>query len=335
MAPSLSDHDRAPGVPDREPAEALAETLTRLRIQGAIFLHAQYTEGWAFRSVPSKDLGAILAPGAPRIVPFHVVASGTCWIEVEGHERHWANAGDVIVLPYSDRHRMGGTQDAVVVDASTLVPRPPWTKMPYIVHGDGGDQTRIVCGYITCDDPLFDPGLRALPPTLVVTPTGVAAEWVRASLDFALQQTELVGAEQVETPPMLVQLLLVEVLKLHLASAPAAERGFVRALRDPVVAAAMARIHAEPERKWTVGDLAAAASVSASVLDERFRTELGLPPIRYLTGWRMHLAQDLLSSTTLGVATIARRVGYESEEAFSRAFKRKHGVPPGRWRTRD
>lgn len=307
--------------------------MDRLRVGGAIFLHARYTEGWAFRTAPMRDLGALLAPGARRVLPFHVIAAGRCWFDVGG-DRHWAEAGDVVMMPYGDPHIMGGTQDAEIVEAAALVPPPPWERMPFIEHGEGGAMTHILCGYLTSDEPLFDPELRALPPIIVVRPEGVAASWVQATIEFAMQQTTLVDTDHAETPPQLIQLLLVEVLKLHLASAPAAETDFVRALHDPVVAPAMALIHRSPETKWTVADLAAAGSVSVSSLDERFRTVLGMPPIRYLTAWRMHLAQDLLTSTDLGVAAIARRVGYESEEAFSRAFKRKHEVAPSNWRVR-
>lgn len=331
VARSPVDHDRAAELPDQEPTDALGTALDGLQVGGAIFLRAHYTEAWAFRSVPNADMGALLAPEARRIVPFHLVDAGRCWIEV-GDERHWAEAGDVIVLPYGDRHRMGGTQDAVVVEVGGLVPQPPWTRMPFIEHGEGGELTHIVCGYITCEDPLFDPALRALPPVLVVRLEGAAAQWVRASVDYALQRTGLVDPGHAETPRELVRLLLLEVLRLHLASAPAADRGFVRALRDPVVAPAMAAIHRAPEEHWTVRELASASRVSPSLLDDRFRTVLGMPPIRYLTSWRMHVAQDLLATTHLGVAVIARRVGYESEEAFSRAFKRKHGVAPSVWR---
>ncbi|WP_240044253.1 AraC family transcriptional regulator [Nocardioides albidus] len=331
MARSPVDHDRAPEVPDQDPTDALGSALDDLQVGGAIFLRAHYSEGWAFRSVPNADMGALLAPEARRIVPFHVVDAGRCWIEVSD-ERYWAEAGDVIVLPYGDRHRMGGTQDAVVVDVGGLVPQPPWTRMPFIEHGQGGALTHIVCGYITCDDPLFDAELGALAPVIVVRPEGAAAQWVRASVDFALQRTGLVDDAHAETPAQLVRLLLIEVLRLHLASVPAADRGFVRALHDPVVAPAMAEIHRAPEVRWTVRTLAAASNVSPSLLDDRFRSVLGMPPIRYLTSWRMHRAQHLLSTTDLGVASIARRVGYESEEAFSRAFKRKHGVAPSRWR---
>jgi AraC-like DNA-binding protein len=191
----------------------------------------------------------------------------------------------------------------------------------------------VICGYLVSDDPLFDPRLRALPPVFVVRPpAGTARDFVRASIDYALQQTAQVAPDRIAAPTQIPQLLLVEVLKLHLANAPAAEHGWLRALRDPVLTPALARIHGDPARKWTVAELADGAHVSPSLLDERFRSVLAMPPIRYLTEWRMHLARTLLESSEIGVGGVARRVGYESEEAFSRAFKRAHGVAPSRWR---
>jgi len=335
VARSFADHDRDPGPPDRDPTAALSDALGRLSLQGAIFLHGRYSEDWAYRSVPGQDAAAMLAPGARQVLLFHVVAEGRCWVAVDGGERYWAAAGDVIVLPYGDTHEMGGTGPAEVVDIAGLMEPPPWDVMPFVEHGGGGEPTHVVCGYLTCQDPLFDPALAAFPPVFVVRPDETAAAWVRASFEYATGQITKVADDRFEAPTTIPRLLLQEVLKLHLSSAPAAERGFVRALSDPVVAPAMGLIHASPEQKWTVAELAARGNVSVSLLDERFRAVLGMPPIRYLTSWRMHVAQELLSGTDLGVATVARRVGYESEEAFSRAFKRKHGVPPGRWRTPD
>jgi AraC-like DNA-binding protein len=329
----LLGHDRAPAEVDQDPTQALGQAVERLRIGGALFLRARYTEGWASRTVPMKDLGRFLAPGAERVLAFHVVVSGRCWFDV-GNGRRWAEAGDVALFPYGQPHTMGGVEDAEVVDAGRLVAAPPWDQMPYIEHGEGGPETQVVCGYLTSDEPLFDPDLRALPPIIVVRPTGAAADWVRISFEYALQQTQLHDGARASTPPGLVRQLLVEVLKLHLASAPATETGFIKALHDPVLAPALAQIHADPGTKWTVSTLAEAANVSPSLLDERFRTVLAMPPIRYLTTWRMHVAQDMLSSSDLGVGAIAHQVGYESEEAFSRAFKRKHGLPPGAWRSR-
>ena len=312
----------------------LSDAFGHLRVRGAIFLTGLYTEPWAYESIPTEDLAAMLIPGADRVILFHVIASGRCWIATEGGEKHWASAGDVIVLPYGHGHRMGGSADTSVLAAaaSLLSAPPPWEQMPVIEYGEGGARTQVMCGYMLCDDPLFDPRMRALPPVFVVSPTGAASTWVQASIEYAMHQTALVGDDRFEVPPQIPQMLLIEVIKLHLGTAPASEQGFVTALRDPVVGPAMALIHDSPERKWTVADLAAAGNVSVSLLDERFREVLGVPPIRYLTGWRMHVAMDLLASTDLGVAAIAHRVGYESEEAFSRAFKRGHGESPSVWR---
>ncbi len=313
----------------------LSDAFAHLKVRGAIFLTGLYTEKWAYRSIPTEDLAAMLIPGEDRVILFHVVASGRCWIATEGGEKHWASAGDVIVLPYGDSHRMGGTEDTTVLAAATnlVAEPPPWERMPVIEYGEGGDPTQVMCGYMLCDDPLFDPRMNALPPVFVVSPSGAAQKWVQAGIEYAMHQTTLVGDDRFEVPPEIPQMLLTEVLKLHLASTPASEQGFVRALRDPVAGAAMALIHETPERKWTVADLAASRNVSVSLLDDRFREVLGVPPSRYLTGWRMHVAQDLLASTDLGVASIAHRVGYDSEEAFSRAFKRGHGVSPSAWRS--
>ena len=169
--------------------------------------------------------------------------------------------------------------------------------------------------------------MRALPPVFVVRlPRGPAAGWVKASLDYAM--TEAVPSSN-RSPNVvatrLPALVLIEVLRTHLASAPAAERGWMAALHDPVLAPALALLHQEPQRQWTVAELATAVATSRSVLDDRFRQLLGQSPIRYLTAWRMHLAKEQLATTELLVSVIAQRVGYDSEEAFSRAFKRQQG----------
>jgi AraC-like DNA-binding protein len=321
-----------------EPAplpSAFAEALERLRLEGAVFLRAEYREPWAYESLPGPDTAAILRPGTDRVVLFHVVASGTCWVQVRDEERHWAGEGDVIVLPYGDQHQMGGIGESESVPLMTILEAPPWSRMPLIRHGhDDGDVTDVVCGFLHSDDVLFDPHLRVFPSAFVVRPRGSAAEWVRANVDFALAQADAspLGPEAIST--RLPEMLLVEVLRQHLATAPAMDRGWLAALHDPVLSPALAALHAAPERKWTVAALAREVAVSRSALDERFRQVLGRSPIRYLTEWRMHVAEDLLTSTDLGVAAIARRVGYDAEEAFSRAFKRTHGAAPGLWRSR-
>jgi AraC-like DNA-binding protein len=312
-------------------ATALTTALDHLRLEGAIFLRGEYTEAWSYESPTGEMMAGVLRPGRDRLLYFHIIASGKCWVSVDGGEAHWAERGDVIVLPYGHQHRMGGTIDSECVSVLELLTPPPWTEFPVIRHGSGGERTDVICGYLDVDDPLFDPALAALPAIFVVRPTGAAAAWVASSLSYALEASEE-GQSNSQILTRLPALLLSEVLRLHLASAPAADHGWLAALRDPVLAPALAELHRQIDRKWTVADLATAANVSRSVLDERFREVLGRSPIRYLTDWRLHIAKDLLANTTLGVNVIAHRVGYDSEEAFSRAFKRAYGRAPAHWR---
>ena len=332
MVSTSADHDRVTGSPDPEPThqDLLQTSLERLRLEGAVFLRAEYREPWTYESMTGPVTANMLRPGTDRVVLFHVVASGSCWVSVADGAKHWATAGDVIVLPYGDQHRMGGLEDAEVVPISTFMPATPWAQMPVLRYGRDGSETDVVCGYLHSRDPLFDPALRALPPVFVVSPTGPAAQWVRANVEYALEQT---SAGALGIPTRLPEVLLVEVLRLHLASAPAVHQGWAAALRDPVLAPALAAMHRRPERKWTVELLARESLVSRSQLDTRFREVLGRSPIRYLTEWRMHVAQDLLATTDLGVVAVAHHVGYESEEAFSRAFKRSRGDAPSVWRS--
>src|SRR6476620_7300636 len=185
---SPAGHDRATGATDRAPKtpvdasvpDPFDAALERLRLEGAIFLRAEYRVPWAYESMTGADTAAILRPGTDLFILFHVVSSGTCWVQVEGQEKHWAGAGDVIVLPYGDQHRMGGVEDGIPVSIGTFLPAPPWLSMPVLRHGVDGAQTDVVCGYLLGNDPLFDPELRAFPPVFVVRPqAGPVADWVR------------------------------------------------------------------------------------------------------------------------------------------------------------
>lgn len=315
---------------------AFSTALERLRLEGAIFLRAEYRDPWSYISLSGRQTANLLRPGTERVVLFHLIATGTAWVEVAGEARHWASAGDVIVLPYGDQHRMGGVAEATSVPLHTIMEGPPWDRMPVIRHGGtGGELTNIVCGFLHSEDVLFEPSLRVFPPAFVVRPRDEAtAGWVRTNIEYALARADTSPLGPDAVPTRLPELLLVEVLRQHLASAPALDHGWLPALHDPVLRPALAAMHGAPQQRWTVDSLARQAAVSRSALDARFRQVLGLSPIRYLTEWRMHLARHLLASTDLGVAVVARRVGYDAEEAFSRAFKRDRGIAPTQWRSR-
>jgi len=313
------------------PVESLNDALERIRLEGAIFMRCEFTERWALSDLGGPAFAAMMHPGAERLVLFHVVASGRCWVSAKGGERIWASAGEVIVLPYGDQFVVGGEEPVEPTSAMTVVPPPPWNGMPTLRYGGGGSQTDIVCGCLYSEDPLFAPDLRAFPSAFVVPATdGPARSWFEASISYALEQAPGGGGIRRTKLP---EMLIIEVLRLYLSTAPGADRGWLAAVRDPVLAPAMKAIHGQPGRRWTVEDLARTTAVSRSSLDARFREVLGLSPIRYVNEWRMRVAQDLLATTEMTVAAIARRIEYESEEAFSRAFKQANGQSPSVWRT--
>jgi AraC-like DNA-binding protein len=280
------------------------------------------------------ELAGALPHRDGSLVMFHIIAEGRCWASIDGGPRRELSAGDVVVMPYGDANVWGSVEAADPVSITTLLPPPPWLTMPRIDYGGDGPTTRVVCGYLWGDAVLFDPVLRALPSMFVVRPPdGPAAAWVAASIEYALRADGTPGDTSSWTHHRLPELLFTEVLRLYLEKGADAElTGWLAALRDPLVGQALALMHADPAHDWTVPELANAVASSRTVLVDRFRELLGQPPIRYLTGWRMDLASGLLRATNLGVAEIAERVGYDSEAAFSRAFKRAFGQAPAHWR---
>src|SRR6266542_3401000 len=178
----------------KEPAgaavEPLNEALERLRLEGAIYLRAEYTERWALADQGGQFFAAMMHPGAERLTLFHVVASGRCWVARADGERYWATAGEVIVLPYGDEFLMGGVEPVEPVSILSVVAPPPWTELPVVRHGEGGPRTDVVCGFLYSEDPLFDPALNVFPTAFVVQPSpGPARTWFDASIDYAIEES--------------------------------------------------------------------------------------------------------------------------------------------------
>jgi AraC-like DNA-binding protein len=332
---------RLTGTPDidpdpgrRDPFEIVPHVLDLVRLNGAIFFRSDFRAPWAYTSPPTSELAGVLPPGAGSLVMFHIVVDGHCWVEMENGARRDLSKGDVVVMPYGDAHAWGSFDDAEPVPIATLLPPTPWTELPYLEYGGDGPETRVVCGYLRGDAVLFDPVLRALPSLFVVRPTGPAATWVTASVEFALTGRTPPHEIGQRTDQRLAESLFIEVLRLYLEEHADAElTGWLAALRDPLVGQALSRLHADPAHDWTVAELARDAAVSRTVLVDAFVKLLGRPPIRYLTEWRLNLASGLLRSSRAGVAEIAAAIGYTSEEAFSRAFKRAFGKAPAHWRS--
>ena len=314
----------------RDPFAIVPQVLDLVRLNGAIFFRSQFRSPWSYTSPPVLELAGALPHAPGSLVLFHIVAEGQCWIALQDGARRYLSGGDVVVMPYADAYASGSEEDANPVSITALLPPPPWIEFPQIDYGGDGENTRMVCGYLRGDAVLFDPVLRALPPLFVVRPTGPAAAWVTASVEYAMQATQLAPSGMNQRLP---ELLFTEVLGIYLKESGDLElTGWLAALRDPVVGPALSVLHTRPAHDWTVTELAHTVATSKTVLIDRFNLLLGRPPIRYLTEWRLNLASGLLRTTESGITEIAGRVGYTSEEAFSRAFKRALGQSPAYWR---
>lgn len=328
--PHRNYHAAAP-----DPYSVVPQVLDLVRLNGAIFFRSDFRAPWAYTSPAVRELEGALPEGAGSMVLFHIVVAGRCWVALDADGiRHDLSRGDIVVMPYGDAHSWGSYESAEPVSVATLLPPPPWTELPHVEYGGDGEETRVVCGYLRGDAVLFDPVLRALPPVFVVRPSdGPAATWMKASIDYALNAATPPDGDAPSTDQRLPELLFREVLRVYLEQqVDAPLTGWLAALRDPIVGPALGLLHAEPAHDWTVGELAMAVSTSRTVLVDGFARLIARPPIRYLTEWRLRLASALLRTTDASVGEVAARVGYKSDEGFSRAFKRAFGEAPSDWR---
>jgi AraC-like DNA-binding protein len=307
------------------------EGLRCLQLSGAMFLRAYLTAPWAYESPESHDIVRMLKSGGRRVILFHIFTEGRCRLQVDATS-YEIEAGDIAILPFADRHRVGDPSVERAVPMHELIPAPPWTSMPVLHYGGGGTRTTMVCGYLYCDDLPFNPVLATLPPFIRVRPSGgPLSHWVNASVEYALHATAF---RQAGDPLLqrLPELLFTECLCDFAVKQDEPDRGWLAGLQDPAVGRALACMHREPEQPWTLKELARRAATSRSVLDERFRLLLGQAPMTYLTAWRLQLASRQLRTTSATLAEVADAIGYSSEASFSRAFKRHAGVSPSEWR---
>jgi AraC family transcriptional regulator, alkane utilization regulator len=338
--------------------DVLSDTLRVLRLAGALFFTANASGSWSMQSATSSEYARLLNSRADYITIFHIVANGQCWITVDGQSSFQVAAGDVVIFPHADTHRMGSHADALLkTDVTSQVltfiqSAPPDEGIPRIDFGKGSEVTQIVCGYLQCDQ-RFNPLIGSLPTVLLVRagerakpetaamvgelPTwcvvrAEAGSWLDATLRYTIEEADGERPGSSVMLPRLTELLFVEVLRRYMQQLPSEFTGWLAAVRDPVVGCALRLMHTNPERRWTVEELARAAASSRSALAQRFTALIGEPPMQYLQGWRIQLAKHLLGQTNLSMTEIARRSGYESQAAFSRAFKRSVGQPPATWR---
>ena len=312
--------------------DALSDVLRIVRLSGAVFMDAEFTEPWCIGEPSGVEVCIEHLPHAQHVVIYHLVTEGRCEVSVSGQAAS-ARAGDLIVISSGEAHSLGSDLSRRPVPGGPLVVQRGPDEVPQVRHGGGGEVTRMVCGYLACDSSLFDTVLAALPRVMVVNMReGPAAQWLTSSIRFSIAESAAQRAGAGTVLAKLSELMFVEAIRRHIESLPADHAGWLAGLRDRFVGKTLALIHSRPAHAWTVEELAGAVGLSRSALAERFTGLVGQPPMQYLTRWRLQLAGDLLRSGKRTVAAIAADVGYDSEAAFNRAFKRELGETPAAWR---
>lgn len=312
--------------------DALSETLRVVRLVGAIFIQARFTAPWCYQSPRADTAAPLLEPGAERVVIFHLITEGECHVELGAAAPLHLVAGDAVIFPQGDAHRMCSEPGLPPAQGArleqVLAQRPR-----QLAYGGGGARTKLICGYLACDARLARMLLAGLPRVLRVNVRdSQAGAWLEASLRYALAEARSPRPGGEGVLAKLAEVLFIEVLRLYMNEQVEGRTGWLTGVGDAVVGSALHCLHKEPARAWTLDELARAVGSSRSVLAERFQRLVGSAPMQYLTQWRMLLAANLLRHSSAQLARIAEDVGYQTDTAFSRAFRREFGCPPAAWR---
>jgi AraC-like DNA-binding protein len=312
--------------------DALSDVLRVIRLIGGVFLEAEFTAPWCISGKVSAEHCKPFQVTPRHIIASHYIAAGRMQLRIEGCDPIEARAGELLLLPYNDAHVFGSDLTLPVTPAHRLMQTAPHDGFARLRFGGGGAATQLLCGFLGSDI-AFSPLLSSLPRVLKLdvraTPSGA---WIESSFRFAINEIAAGRMGSATVIAKLSELLFIEAVGQFVAGLPADKRGWLAGLRDPQIGRALALLHERPTEAWTAEMLAAEVGMSRSVFADRFSALIGEPPMHYLTVWRMHVAAQQLREGPASVAQVAFAVGYDSEAAFSRAFKRQFGTSPGAWR---
>jgi AraC-like DNA-binding protein len=309
--------------------DALSAVLRTIRLSGALQFCFMPRGQWQTDAAPSL---ARLAGSSSRVVPFHIVVEGACWLKIAG-ERLELAAGDVVAFPFGAPHQLGFGHGGPTVTPVKDLPPKPWRAIPVMRYGQAGDGARLLCGFLQFGSVAFRPLQDALPAVLHVrTAADPDAAWLAATLRRIVFEAERGLPGGLSVIERLTEITFIELLRHSIAGLPAGSVGWLAAMADPSLGRCLSAIHADPHRDWSLPTLASAAGLSRSTVAERFATVLQTSPVRYVREWRLCLAGEALQTTGRPIADIAFEAGYGSEAAFSRAFARTFATPPAAWR---
>ena len=315
--------------------DVLSEVLKVVKLQGALFYNGEFSSPWSVRAAPSRALARHLAPSAEHVIIYHLLTEGRASLRLESGERIALNAGDLVMIPHGDPHILENGPPTEPVDDSNQLTQILAQGLKLWRLGGGGEVTRFICGYMACEPRLSQVFLSGLPAAFKVSIRNDASgRWLENSIRFSVNEAGTARAGGEAVLAKLSEVLFVETLRSYITDLPPEQIGWLAGARDSEVGKTLALMHKNPSHPWTIAALAKEAGASRSVLAERFRHYLNEAPMAYLTRWRLQLGAEMLASTSYSVAQIAAEVGYESEAAFNRAFKREFEIPPARFRSK-
>jgi AraC family transcriptional regulator, alkane utilization regulator len=316
--------------------DALSEVLSSVRLEGALYINGEFGAPWCLHGRCGMANVRRWLPEADHVMLFHFVAEGACQVQVDGDPLVLdVSAGHLVLFPQDDRHRMGSDLHMAPLETALYSFRDSRAEGELNVFRLGGDGpvTRFVCGYLACNRSASRPLIDALPRVVrIPIAESHGAALVHDLLRAGVRESSSASPGARSTLARLAELLLVEALRRYVADLPQDKKGWFAAARDANIGHALSLMHSAPARNWTVEELAREVALSRSALAERFTTLLGEPPMQYLTRWRLALAARSLRASNEAIGRIADQSGYESEAAFTRAFKREFGMPPREWR---
>ena len=311
--------------------DVLSEVLKVVRLEGALFFNGEFTAPWCFDS-SAKAMAPYLSPVGEHLITYHFLTEGRAYARLAEGQRVELAAGDIVIFPHGDAHRLGNGLTEKPVDGPAMLAYLS-DGLKVARFGGGGEITRFVCGYMACEPRLCEIFLSGLPKIMKVSVSGEpSGQWLQNSIRFSVDHANGGSAGSSLVLAKLSEVLLVETLRRYIGELPPNQTGWMAGARDPVVGQALALLHKEPAHSWTIADLAKRTGVSRTRLAERFRHFLGESPMAYLAQWRLKLGAEILRSTEDSVAEVAGMVGYGSEAAFNRAFKREFDCPPAQFR---
>lgn len=314
--------------------DVLSDVLAAVRLTGAIFFDSTFRSEWVAEAPKASRIAQQVMPHAQYTFYFHTLLEGACWAELTdgSTEPIRLRSGDVIAFPRDDAHVLCSTLGMRAQPELGIFVHPVDRQLPYVINqGEGEESCRFVCGYLGCDLTPYNPLIGALPNVLLGR--GAAGQaWLSHLVDHAVSETDCHNAGGEIVLAKLAELLFIEIVRQHIEDLPPESRGWLSGLRHPQIGQALRLIHGRPAYDWTIEKLAHEVGLSRSVFAERFTHFACATPMQYLAHWRMQLATRRLETPGISVAQAGAEVGYESEAAFNRAFKKIVGTPPGSWR---